>query len=57
MSFISPPKKYGRKQNKFWEKQFWGIFRWRKKNIKKYKPNFKKKKRSKDTHEYKYSLF
>ena len=31
MSFkkqFSPPKKYRKKENKFWEKQFWGIFRW-----------------------------
>ena len=34
MSFkkqFSPPKKYRKKENKFWEKQFWGIFRWGKK--------------------------
>ena len=44
MSFkkqFSPPKKYRKKENKFWEKQFWGIFKWGKK-IKKYKPNLKK---------------
>ena len=56
MSFkkqFSPPKKYRKKENKFWEKQFWGIFRWGKKN----EIQTKLKKISKNTHEYKYSLF